>query len=128
MKLSQKQIETIKAIQPWQNATFHGNKRTVNGIPVTLFRAIIEKKRKRQMIASHSSSHERTTEKVLRLLSNSIRTKGTGYHKILIQGNTNIYYASPVHLHSDYNKSIVMPITPANIRLMNLFNSLVNKA
>ena len=49
------------------------------------------------------------------------------YSKILIFGNTNIYWASPIYQHSDYNKSIAMPRTTKNEKLSNLINRILIK-
>lgn len=49
------------------------------------------------------------------------------YSKILIFGNNNIYWASPIYQHSDYNKSIAMPRTPKNEKLSNLINRILIK-
>lgn len=43
--------------------------------------------------------------------------------KILIEGYENIYWASPVHLHKDYNKSRAMPNTERNRKIMTLVNN-----
>jgi hypothetical protein len=37
---------------------------------------------------------------------------GTNYIKVLIEGNTHIYWAHPGYGHSDYNKGKAMPNTP----------------
>ena len=47
------------------------------------------------------------------------------YCKILIKGNNNWYWASPVYKHSDYNKSIAFPINEFNNRLAYLLNKLI---
>ena len=49
------------------------------------------------------------------------------YSKILIFGNTNIYWASPIYQHSDYNKSIAMPRTTKNEKLAYLINRILIK-
>lgn len=51
----------------------------------------------------------------------------TSYGKILVEGNNNIYWASPSYGHSDYNKSIAFENTPKNRRVMNLINNLLSK-
>ena len=55
------------------------------------------------------------------------KTNKSSYSKILIMGNNNIYWASEVYGHKDYNKSIAMPINNTSIKLMNLVNSYLNK-
>jgi len=67
---------------------------------------------------------------IAKLVSEARRQKANGkssYSKVLILGNTNIYWASDFYGHSDYNKSIAMPINEISIRLMNLVNSFLNK-
>ena len=49
------------------------------------------------------------------------------YSKILIFGNTNIYWASPIYQHADYNKSIAMPRTTKNEKLANTINNILIK-
>lgn len=44
------------------------------------------------------------------------------YSKMLIEGNKNIYWASPSYGHSDYNKSIAMENTEKNRAIMNVIN------
>ena len=51
--------------------------------------------------------------------------KNSPYCKILIKGNNNWYWASPVYLHSDYNKGIAFPINDFNNRLAYLLNKLI---
>ena len=54
------------------------------------------------------------------------RYKGTSYFKILIEGNRNIYWASPIYEHSDYNKSIAFENTPENRAKMDIINNFLN--
>jgi len=49
------------------------------------------------------------------------------YSKILIFGDNNIYWASPIYQHADYNKSIAMPRTQKNEKLANLINGILIK-
>lgn len=51
----------------------------------------------------------------------------SNYSKILIKGNTNIYWASETYGHNDYNKSIAMTINDKSIRLMQVVNSYLAK-
>ena len=50
-----------------------------------------------------------------------------GYSKMFILGNNNIYWASPVYQHADYNKSRSMPINEKNIERMNVINRYLAK-
>lgn len=56
------------------------------------------------------------------------RYAGTNYEKIIIEGNKHLYIASPIFLHSDYNKSIFAENTPKNRKKANLINRLLSKA
>jgi hypothetical protein len=49
------------------------------------------------------------------------------YSKVLIEGNTNIYWASPVYQHSDYNKSIAIAKSEVSLKIMDLVNSYISK-
>lgn len=46
----------------------------------------------------------------------------SSYSKILIEGNMNIYWASPDYLHRDYNKHKAMPNTPKNRAIAQTIN------
>ena len=124
--LTKSQIATIRGIQHWNSTgMLHGNTKNFRGLPVSLFRSIVEKKRTREMLKDSNFSKIRPLERIRIMLRQSIANKGTNYHKVLIMGNTGIYYASPVYLHSDYNKVRIMDINPKNIRIMQLFNKIV---
>lgn len=65
-------------------------------------------------------------------VANSIRfakeqRTSSPYCKVLIKGNANVYWASPVYGHSDYNKSIAFPITEHSDKLIRLINNLIWK-
>jgi hypothetical protein len=124
--LSQSQIATIREIKAWNSTgMIHGNTKHFRGLPVSLFRDIVDKKKARELLKDSNYSNLRPLERIRIMLNQSLSNKGTNYHKVLIMGNTGIYYASPVYLHSDYNKVRVMDASPRNIRIMELFNKLV---
>lgn len=50
----------------------------------------------------------------------------TSYGKILIEGANNIYWASPIYGHSDYNKSVAFNNTEHNRRVADLVNSFLS--
>lgn len=50
-------------------------------------------------------------------------TINTNYKKVLILGNTNIYFAHPSYQHSDYNKHKAMRNTPQNRKLAKELNN-----
>lgn len=124
--LSAKQIAQVKEIETWTSTKFHGNTKKVGSILVTDLKAIVAKKVSREL-AKIDKSKKTNVQKVRELLQWSIQTKGTGYFKVLIEGNTGIYYASPSYGHSDYNKSRVFEKNAETIKLMQLFNSIINK-
>lgn len=51
---------------------------------------------------------------------------GTNYFKVLIYGNTGVYYASPIYRHCDYNKSRLFDIDKNSEKLIKYFNSNFN--
>lgn len=62
------------------------------------------------------------------LLQELIINKNSGnYKKVLIEGNTHIYWAHPYYGHSDYNKSIWRKNTPENRVKMQIINNFLNK-
>ena len=68
--------------------------------------------------------------RVLKTISHAkfeMAVKRGRYSKILIFGNTNIYWASPIYQHDDYNKSIAMPRTQKNEKLAYLINRILIK-
>lgn len=63
--------------------------------------------------------------RILNAISHAKQEKADGqsnYSKIMVLGHRNIYWASPVFLHDDYNKSIAMPNTEKNRKLATLIN------
>ena len=124
--LTHSQIATIREIRAWNSTgMIHGNTKHFKGLPVSLFRDIVEKKKARELLKDSNFSNLRPLERIRIMLRQSIANKGTNYHKVMIMGNTGIYYASPVYGHSDYNKVRIMDINPRNIRIMELFNKIV---
>ena len=57
------------------------------------------------------------------LLERSKNAVDTNYFKLMVKGNTGIYYAHPAYGHADYNKHRVCDITPYTLRLMKQFNA-----
>lgn len=71
---------------------------------------------------------EYTYELPYNMLQAAIRNKQSGnYKKILIEGNTHIYWAHPYYQHQDYNKSIWRKNTPENRAKMQIINNFLNK-
>ena len=124
--LSAAQIAQVKQIKAWTSTRFHGNRKTVALLSVNDIKAIVAKKVSRE-VAKINNSNKTNVQKVRELIKWSLETKGTGYFKVLIEGNTGIYYASATYGHSDYNKSRVFDKNPETLKLMSLFNSIVNK-
>lgn len=124
--LSAKQIAQVKEIKTWTSTKFHGNTKKVGSLPVEVIKAIVAKKVSRE-VAKIDTSKKSNVQKVRELIKWSLENKGTGYFKVLIEGNTGIYYASPSYGHSDYNKSRVFEKNAETLRLMQLFTSIINK-
>lgn len=125
-KLTQKQIKQVKSLTCSTSTRFHGNTKKIGHLLVSDLKAIVEKKVSREL-SKIDNSKKSNVQKVRELLQWSIQTKGTGYFKIMIEGNSGIYYASPTYGHSDYNKSRVFDKNEETLKLMSLFNSIVNK-
>ncbi len=124
--LSKKQIEEVKKINQWSSLRFHGNTKKVGDFSINNFKSIIEKKINRDYLKLDVS--KKSNASIIRdLINNSLKAVGTPYFKILIEGETGIYYASPVYNHHDYNKSRLFDKTPQTIKLMELFNSYVQR-
>lgn len=124
--LNQKQIAQVQTIHTWTNTRFHGNTKKVGSLSVNEIKNIVEKKVSRQYAKIDTS--EKTNLQVIRQLINQSKSSyNTNYFKILIEGNTGIYYASPNYQHSDYNKSRVFDKNEKTLKLMKLFNKIVNK-
>lgn len=49
------------------------------------------------------------------------------YSKVLIEGNSNIYWVSPVYGHRDFNKCIAFPKNETTLKAMNLINAFLAK-
>ena len=124
--LSAKQIEQVKSIKPWTSTKFHGNTKKVGSLPVDVLKAIVDKKVARE-VAKVSTYKKSNLEKLRGLINWSLKSKDTNYFKVLIEGNSGIYYAHPAYGHSDYNKSRIFDKTPETLKLMELFNKIVNK-
>lgn len=124
--LTAKQIQQVKEIKTWTSTKFHGNTKKVGSLLVADLKAIVAKKSKRNH-AKIDFSKKTNVQIVRELINQSKNSIGTSYFKILIEGNTGIYYASPSYGHSDYNKTRVFAKTPETLKLMNLFNSIINK-
>ena len=122
-KLTSKQIEQVKSIKTWTNTNFHGNRKYVGSLTVAQIREIVKKKIDRE-IAKQYTTPANIYERLRYLIAESKRTSGTNYFKILIPGNSGVYYASPIYGHSDYNKIRVFELTPKTVKLMNVFNSI----
>jgi len=124
--LNKKQIEQVKKIKSWTNTQFHGNRKRVEALTVQQVIEIVSKKQARE-IAKYPATPVNIYQRIRSLMVESRRTKGTNYFKVLIEGYSGIYYASPVYGHSDYNKTRVFDSSPLTLKLMNLFNAIVTR-
>jgi hypothetical protein len=121
--LSSTQIETIKGLTMFSPCSFHGNRKQINGLPIDLYKAIIHKKRERSNIKTVKRSDIQTVKGLLSMNPG----KDSPYFKVMIEGATGIYLASPVYGHGDYNKTRLFDKTERNLKLMQLFNKIVTR-
>lgn len=123
---TQSQINQIKSIQTWNRTSFHGNTKKVGTLPIEEYLTIIAKKKEREL-RKVSESRPQPAQLVRQLLRQNAPAVGTPYHKVMIEGNTGIYLASPIHQHSDYNKCRVFAKTDKGLKLMAIYNQLIGK-
>jgi hypothetical protein len=124
---TQKIIQEIKAIQAWDRIEFHGNRKKVGTIEVKEYIQIVLKKRQRSINKSSEQLYYSPAQRVRELIKWSLECTNTNYFKIMIEGHTGIYYAHPTYLHSDYNKTRLFDKNESTLKLMNLFNLIINK-
>lgn len=124
--ITKKQIASAKLVNELDvYKPIHGNTKKINGLLVEDFKAIAKKKNAR---AHAQRPAKKSSIAIVReLVAKSLAAKGTPYFKVLIEGNNNIYYASAEYGHADYNKTRVLPITEKNLKLVELFDKIVNK-
>ena len=115
--LTVNQIKQVKEIKTWSSTKFHGNTKKVGSLAVADLKEIIAKKISRE-VAKIDISKKTNIQEARELIKWSLACKGTNYLKVLIEGNTGIYYASPVFKHRDYNKSRVFEKTTETLKLM----------
>lgn len=124
--LSKNQIEQIKKISPFENINFHGNRKKIGSLPISLVKEIKEKRLKRKYGCSISTAPKKSDlGKLVELIKWSLQCKDTNYFKILIEGNTGIYYAHPDYKHQDYNKSRVFEKNENTIKFIDIFNRIL---
>ncbi len=124
--LTSNQIAEIKNLKPYNTMSFHGNRKKVGSLPVNIYKEVIEKKKMRELSKLDNSidSPVAIAKSCIALVKNS---KGTNYFKVMIEGNNNIYLASPTYMHADYNKTRLFSKNEKTLKIMNLFNSIINK-
>lgn len=125
-KLTKKQIEVIQNIDKPQceKRYFHGNTKTIHGIPIIDWVQIIEKKIEREKRKNHLPKPS-ILQKFKMMVEISKKNKNTNYQKTLIEGKTSIYFANPIYGHSDYNKSIFCEKNEKTLKLIGLFSKMV---
>lgn len=139
MKNEIAKIEQIKSLKSWSSTRFHGNKKMVGNLSVSELKEIVAKKYNRSIgnyIAKNGKviysfnfkSVQKSNVQIVReLIEWSLECKNTNYFKVMIEGNSGIYYASPAYGHSDYNKTRLFDKNKKTLKLMSLFNSIINK-
>ena len=110
----------------------------VGSLPIDLYKKIITKKYNREIgnvivrgiliYSCQFKTKKETNTQIFRdCLQWSLKCKGTNYFKIMIEGTTGIYYASPLYGHDDYNKSRLFDKNDKTLKLMQMFNNIVNR-
>jgi hypothetical protein len=123
--MTRKQIKTIQSLTWMTSTNFRSNRKQYNGVPVEIVKEIVQKKTRRAL--AKEGIQQTRFQKVKRLIAQSLDAKGTNYFKVMIEGNTGIYYAHPEFGHADYNKSRVFDKTPETLVIMRAFNAIVNR-
>ena len=125
-KLTKKQIAVIKNIShpKFEERSFHGNTKKINGIPVNDWVKIIEKKIEREQRKNHLPKPS-ILQKFKMMVEISKKNKNTNYQKTLIEGKTSIYFASPISKHADYNKTFFCEKNEKTVKLIGIFNKMV---
>jgi hypothetical protein len=125
--LTKTQILNINKLHAWDSTNFHGNRKTYKGFPVELAKKIITKRYIREISRFKVESKQSNLVLAKDIIKRAIDTKGTNYFKILIEGNTGIYLASPEYLHSDYNKSRLFDKNEKTLKIMEIVNKIIAK-
>ena len=81
--LTKSQIEQIKSIKSWTSCRFHGNRKRLGSLPVSLIKEIVEKKVKRNITKQYPRPITQI-EVLKKLLKRSLESKGTGLSLIHI--------------------------------------------
>lgn len=71
---------------------------------------------------ARSTSINMPVSKAIQFAKQEKKEGTTNYSKILVIGNSNIYWASPVYKHKDYNKSIAFENTEKNRNVAAVIN------
>jgi hypothetical protein len=121
--LTQKQIEQVKQVTAWTSTKVHGNTKRIGVLPVTTVRLVAEKKISRQVLKMKRTKE--TPVQLTRRLIAQYKGNNSSYAKVMIEGNTGIYLASPAYGHSDYNKSRLFDKNEKTLRLMEIFNNAI---
>lgn len=125
MKPTTKQIEQIKSINAYSTTRFHGNKKKVGTLNIKEYLKIVEIKMQREMIKCNEVFTN--IQLIKQLIKDSVNYVGTPYRKIMLEGNTGIYFASPDYLHQDFNKTRLFDKNETTLKLMNIYNALAAK-
>jgi hypothetical protein len=131
---NKKAIEQIKAIND-SNLLWHFFKARalpsfldhVDHLSVEEYKAIILKKRLREKIKFEKTKEESILKKFNYLLKISENNANTSYQKVLVEGEKNIYYASPFYGLEDYHRSIFWEKNEKTLKLIPLFERLLTK-
>lgn len=125
--LTQKQIQDIDQLQAWDSTNFHGNRKKYKGFPVEMAREIITKRYIKALNNFKIQTKENDYALIKKIIQRGKETKNTNYFKVLIEGNTGIYLASPDYMHADYNKSRLFDKNEKTLKIMQLANNILSK-
>lgn len=122
MKPTTKQIEQIKTINAYSTTRFHGNKKKVGTLNIKEYLKIVEIKMQREKLKN--AKRLSNIQLIKQLIKDSVNYVGTPYRKIMLEGNTGIYFASPTYMHQDFNKTRLFDKNETTLKLMNIYNAL----
>jgi len=133
-KLNKKQIEQVRIINIHNSPSpdfFHGNRKKVGELTIDVYREIYEKMLKRynskERIKINEIKTKSYTKIALECYNMSKGSFGTNYYKKMVEGNTGIYYAHPIHLHDDRNRTRIFEKNEKTLKIMQIFNSIFEK-
>lgn len=118
-------VYEVFSLNEWQFMNFDGRKKIFRGIDRKEFENAKNKSINRLSHKVVTQLDQRCDS--LKALDFLKRCRGTSCEKRIIEGGRNLWFASPVYGHIDYNKSIFAGNTERNRRKAFLINALAAK-